>query len=77
MGRRLFVVEYPTPFTHNPDTGRIDTSSEAFVMAEDLPDAYLRFAQQNPNDRPKAVREAGRAAQNVVKTLLNKRSLIS
>jgi hypothetical protein len=77
MGRRLFVVTYHTPFTHNPDTGRIDTSSEAFVMAEDLPDAYLRFAQSNPNDRPKAVREAGPVASKVVRTLSNKRSLLS
>lgn len=78
MKPRLFVVSFPAPITRNPDTGAPEQNGEAFVQADDIPDAFHRFAQGHPNiGRPTGVREAGPVAQNVLRKLLDKRSLLS
>jgi hypothetical protein len=77
MKPRLFLVSFPAPITRDPDTFVPEQNGEAFVQAADIPDAFHRFAQAHPNSPPTGVREAGPVAQNVLRKLLNKRSLLS
>ena len=79
---RLFIVSYP--YAGPADVAKVRESmgareeNEAFVRAVDIPDAFHRFAQAFPNNgTPTCVREAGNAAQNVLRKLMDKRSLLS
>lgn len=82
MASRLFIVTYP--YRGPSDIAGVRQSmdmretNEAFVKAEDIPDAFHRFATTNPNNgQPTCVREAGPVAQNVLRKLMDKRSILS